>query len=190
MRRWRKWLRTRRTRKAVGGEERRKVWPRTADRTCCRRCWRTLRRGEERERRVGAVCPAEEEGGEAQERKRPREGEVREEPEEGMGQEEGEEAREVKAPPIPDTPSREQVRLHRLTHRPYRSWCPHCVAARRPNTQHRSSSSDSQRADPLLVADYCLSCPKSEGATPGGRGSAFAERRRANGNENRIPVDK
>ena len=43
-----------------------------------------------------------------------------------------------------------------ITHSPYRSWCPHCVAARRPNSQHRSSSSESQRVDPLLVADYCF----------------------------------
>ena len=46
------------------------------------------------DRKVGELCPAEEEGGG--------------EPE---APEEGEEAREVQAPPIPDTPSREQVRL-------------------------------------------------------------------------------
>ena len=38
-----------------------------------------------------------------------------------------EEAREVHGPPIPATPSLEEVRKHRLTHRPFRSWCPHCV---------------------------------------------------------------
>ena len=32
-----------------------------------------------------------------------------------------EEARTVRAPPIPDTPSKAEVEAHRLTHRPYRS---------------------------------------------------------------------
>ena len=34
---------------------------------------------------------------------------------------EEEEARTVKAPPVPPTPSREEVATHRLTHRPFRS---------------------------------------------------------------------
>ena len=41
-----------------------------------------------------------------------------------------EEAREVRAPPIPVTPTLEEVRQHRLTHCPFRSWCPHCVGAK------------------------------------------------------------
>ena len=58
--------------------------------------------------------------------------------------------------PCPKSPSAAQVAAHNVTHMPYRSWCPHCVASRRPNTQHRSSSSPSDRSDPLLVADYCF----------------------------------
>ena len=57
--------------------------------------------------------------------------------------------------PEPKVPTKAQVAAHNLTHWPYRSWCPHCVAARRPNSHHRSSS-DSQRSAPLLVADYCF----------------------------------
>ena len=57
--------------------------------------------------------------------------------------------------PMPKTPSAAEVAAHNLTHLPYRSWCPHCVAARRPNSHHLSSKSESQRTDPLLVADYC-----------------------------------
>ena len=57
--------------------------------------------------------------------------------------------------PEPRVPSKSEVAIHNLTHLPYRSWCPHCVRARRPNTQHRSKSVDSQRSVPLLVADYC-----------------------------------
>ena len=58
--------------------------------------------------------------------------------------------------PSPKAPTAAQVAAHNITHLPYRSWCPDCVAARRPNSQHRSSSSESQRVDPLLVADYCF----------------------------------
>ena len=58
--------------------------------------------------------------------------------------------------PQPKVPTAAQIAAHNITHLPYRSWCPHCVAARRPNTQHRSSQSPSARADPLLVADYCF----------------------------------
>ena len=58
--------------------------------------------------------------------------------------------------PQPKVSTAAQIAAHNLTHLPYRSWCPHCVASRRPSTQHRSSSSEPQRADPLLVADYCF----------------------------------
>ena len=44
--------------------------------------------------------------------------------------------------------------LHDLAHLPYRSWCPHCVRARRQCSQHRSKSASFQRKVPLLVADY------------------------------------
>ena len=56
--------------------------------------------------------------------------------------------------PAPIAPSKAQRDAHDCTHIPYRSWCPHCVAARRSNSQHRRSSSSS-RTMPLLVADYC-----------------------------------
>ena len=36
-------------------------------------------------------------------------------------------ARKVKPMHDPRLPSREEVRLHSLTHLPYRSWCAHCV---------------------------------------------------------------
>ena len=58
--------------------------------------------------------------------------------------------------PQPKVPTAAQIAAHNITHLPYRSWCPHCVAARRPNSQHFRASSQSVRADPLLVADYCF----------------------------------
>ena len=58
--------------------------------------------------------------------------------------------------PEPKVPTSAQVAAHNLTHLPYRTWCAHCVAARRPNSHHLSASSNSQRSTPLLVADYCF----------------------------------
>ena len=52
--------------------------------------------------------------------------------------------------------SAEQVEKHRVTHLPYRSWCPHCLAARRPNSRHLSSTSQSGRTVHIFVADYCF----------------------------------
>ena len=57
--------------------------------------------------------------------------------------------------PAPIQPPQAQVDAHNLTHWPYRSWCPHCVAARRPNTPHFSSKSSITRTVQLFVADYC-----------------------------------
>ena len=55
----------------------------------------------------------------------------------------------------PCVPSQADVDEHNLTHLPYRSWCPWCVAARKPNTPHSTLPSFS-REIPLLVADYCF----------------------------------
>jgi hypothetical protein len=37
---------------------------------------------------------------------------------------EAEEMKPMSSPPVPVLPSREEVLKHRLTHRPFRSWCP------------------------------------------------------------------
>ena len=54
----------------------------------------------------------------------------------------------------PKTPSKEEIARHNLTHLPYRNWCPHCLASRRPNSAHRSSKTSSERSIPVFVADY------------------------------------
>ena len=56
--------------------------------------------------------------------------------------------------PEPAQPSKKEVDRHNLTHINYRSWCPHCVAGRRSNSQHRSQTSN-RRNVPLFCADYC-----------------------------------
>ena len=57
--------------------------------------------------------------------------------------------------PCPPTPSPQLVARHNLTHLPYASWCPHCVAARRANSPHKSLST-ADRPFPLFCADYCF----------------------------------
>ena len=99
--------------------------------------------------------PAVDEEGGGAERKRARQEELPGESADGEGAGESEEAREVKAPRIPDAPSRAQVLQHRLTHRPYRSWCPHCVRGKGRADQHRRSSQKDIESDiPKLASDY------------------------------------
>ena len=59
---------------------------------------------------------------------------------------------------IPDTPepSADEIARHNLKHFPYRAWCPHCLACRRPNTQHRRSRRSSNRNLPTFCADCCF----------------------------------
>ena len=63
---------------------------------------------------------------------------------------------EAQALPEPRIPTKAEIAAHNVTHLPYRSWCSHCVAARRNNSGHRSvAPSSSSNALPLIVADYC-----------------------------------
>ena len=76
-----------------------------------------------------------------------------------MGDEEivaddGEVVRKARGMPAPKQPSKEDVARHNLNHLPYRSWCPHCVASRRPNSSHRTRKSAAGRSLPLFCADY------------------------------------
>ena len=103
----------------------------------------------------GELCPAVDVDEGAPRSKRSREEGVEGDPSEEQDQGESEEARAMRAPPIPSTPSREKVRQHRLTHRPFRSWCPHCVRGKGRNDQHRKSPQKDEPMDvPKIVADY------------------------------------
>ena len=57
--------------------------------------------------------------------------------------------------PEPLEPSPADVARHKLTHLPYRTWCPHCVAARRANSAHTAGTS-AERSIPLLVLRCCF----------------------------------
>ena len=68
---------------------------------------------------------------------------------------EEEETREVSAPPIPMTPTREEVEIHRRTHRPFRSWCPHCVRGKGRADRHMASGQKGVDSGiPKLASDY------------------------------------
>ena len=60
--------------------------------------------------------------------------------------------RGVKGHKSPYQPNAKEVELHNFTHLVYRSWCPFCVAARRPNSAHKKM--DEERAVPLIASDY------------------------------------
>ena len=57
--------------------------------------------------------------------------------------------------PSPSLPSKAEVEHHNLTHLPYRSWCPFCVAAKSENNAHFANRGEG-RAKPLFCADYCF----------------------------------
>ena len=53
-----------------------------------------------------------------------------------------EEAVEVKAPKVPVRPTQDEVEKHNITHLPFRSWCPCCVAGKAKSEPHRSQDPD------------------------------------------------
>merc|ERR1711884_340109 len=66
-----------------------------------------------------------------------------------------EEVRKVRAPAVPILPSREEVLDHRLTHTPFRSWCPHCVRGKGRDDRHMASPNKSDfEGIPQIVSDY------------------------------------
>ena len=54
---------------------------------------------------------------------------------------ESEDVEPLKVMPDPGQPTAEQLELHRLTHWPFRSWCPWCVMGRARGAPHSASSS-------------------------------------------------
>ena len=72
---------------------------------------------------------------------------------EEVEQEEEREGRKPKSKRAPNEPTREEIIEHRLTHTPYRSWCPECVKARGRATDHVSAGGE-DRAIPTVHVDY------------------------------------
>ena len=74
---------------------------------------------------------------------------------------------EARGVPAPRQPTKEDIARHNLTHLPYRAWCPHCLAARRPNSKHTSSKSQTGPTVHVFVADYCFTRKPEESLLTG-----------------------
>ena len=81
-----------------------------------------------------------------------------EEPENVDEEIEPEEAVEAVRRKLEPLPSEEEQRKHRVTHLPFRSWCPHCIAGAANDDPHRAKKLKAQ--GPLEVQevhwDYCF----------------------------------
>ena len=71
-------------------------------------------------------------------------------------QEEITEGREVASRSSPKAPTEEERRTHCITHIPFRSWCPHCVAARGRNFPHLRKTEDKKDEHVSVHLDYCF----------------------------------
>ena len=57
---------------------------------------------------------------------------------------------------LPKGLSADQMRIHRLTHYPFRSWCPQCVAGRAKSWPHYRQEVDDDGGIPTICFDYCF----------------------------------
>ena len=64
--------------------------------------------------------------------------------------------REVKRMLDPKLPSAEEVKAHKITHLPYRNWCPHCVKGRGKEMDHTRRDPDEQDGVSEYHLDYCF----------------------------------
>ena len=64
--------------------------------------------------------------------------------------------RVIKGPRVPTAPSAEDVRLHRLTHWPFRSWCTECVKARKVDGGHPKRPAEEDSEFPEFHFDYAF----------------------------------
>ena len=76
-----------------------------------------------------------------------------------------EESRPVFVRNPPKGPSEEEMRKHRATHYPFRSWCPWCVAGRAKNWPHRRAQSDEEHEFPEICFDYAFPRKEKEGTS-------------------------
>ena len=75
--------------------------------------------------------------------------------------EESNESIPVKVLPSPVPPSRQEMLEHNITHTPYRSWCPHCVAGKAKCTRHSQGQGLEHSEVPVLCMDYMLAARRS-----------------------------
>ena len=71
----------------------------------------------------------------------------------------GDEVQKHRVLPTPHLPTQSERMAHRITHLPYRSWCPECVEAFAREQAHKASAL-SEREFPLVSVDYLFLSPK------------------------------
>ena len=67
------------------------------------------------------------------------------------------ESEEAKPPEVlrdPGAPTPREIEEHNVTHMPFRSWCPHCVAGKAPERPHKKQERQSEKQIPEIVFDY------------------------------------
>ena len=72
------------------------------------------------------------------------------------GEEERAEGRRAAAKKEPYRPTLQEWREHRLTHLPYRDWCPDCVAGKCADDPHRRRDEPTESASPEFHFDYAF----------------------------------
>ena len=65
----------------------------------------------------------------------------------------------------PSMPSRQEVQEHNITHLPFRSWCPFCVAGKATCAPHRRGVGHNDDAVPLVAFDDCFMGERDENET-------------------------
>ena len=73
-----------------------------------------------------------------------------------------EEAVEVQASRVSVSPTQEEVEKHNITHLPFRSWCPCCVAGKAKSEPHRSKDPDRPMGTNIVSIDYAFLNKKDE----------------------------
>ena len=82
---------------------------------------------------------------------------VRQGPDADEDCEESGEARALRSVPQPRLPSKEERRLHELTHCPPRPWCKHCVYGAAAEYPHRTVVGEGSKSEvPRVMLDYCF----------------------------------
>ena len=76
--------------------------------------------------------------------------------EDAVGPDEVQDQRVLKSP---DLPTLSELQKHRITHLPYRAWCPECVEAFAREMAHKLSTKE-KRDSPLISVDYFFLSPK------------------------------
>ena len=67
---------------------------------------------------------------------------------------------------VPDEPTRLEAEEHELTHVPFRSWCPACVAGKAKHWPHKTqrTNTEDEEVVPSIHMDYWFMRDDTEGS--------------------------